>query len=257
MESPWYHKAFGPHYSDIYAHRDRNDALRAIGFVRQLPGIDLENMRVLDLCCGEGRHSVEVAKCKPPLLAGMDLSRHLLEKAREIKREQAPELELARGNMIALPYGDAQFDLVLNLFTSFGYFMDDKQNAEVLAEAARVLVRGGILLLDHINPAWLREHLVPRSSRNTPGGLEIEEYRRVYRTDDQERVEKRMVFEIEGEQEEILESVRIYEPEEMRDMALGQGLILQSLYGDFDGSAFEADSPRAIYVFQKTAKGRD
>jgi ubiquinone/menaquinone biosynthesis C-methylase UbiE len=250
MSEAWFQKAFGPEYSDLYAHRDSRDAERAMGLIRGLDEIDLPNMRVLDLCCGEGRHSFQALRWNPRLVVGMDLSPWLLKTAARVKRDTRQALHIVRGDMRSLPFRSASFDLVLNLFTSFGYFHEEEQNEGVFRELRRVLVAsGGYFVIDHVNPAWLEKNLVPESERFTPRGARVHEWRRIVGESPFRRVEKRAMVEFGKERREFLESVRLYEPSEMTTMAARWGLVLHRSFGDFDAGPLGPDSPRAIYVF--------
>ncbi|MDX1564853.1 MAG: methyltransferase domain-containing protein, partial [Phycisphaeraceae bacterium] len=140
--SDWFEHAFGAMYARRYGHRDDTEAQRQ---VRQL--VDwLEpptGCRVLDVCCGGGRHL-------EPLLAmgfsawGVDLSSDLLALA---ARRPALRGRLVRADARALPFVVC-FDWLVNLFTSFGYFRDEADNRRQLAGMAEALRPGGRLVLD-------------------------------------------------------------------------------------------------------------
>lgn len=100
--------------------------------------------RVLDVPCGQGRHAHLLAEAGYDV-DGLDYSAHLLAKARA--RGTGKTLRYTRGDMRRLPARwDRRFDAVLNLFTSFGFFSDPNDDARVIANFARVLKPGGVLL---------------------------------------------------------------------------------------------------------------
>lgn len=247
----WYEKAFGPWYRDLYAHRNREDALKALAFMEAHPELGAVKGPVLDLCCGQGRHSIEMARAFPAFIAAMDLSPWLLADGRQRAQNAPRPPAFVRADMGRIPFQEDSFQLVLNLFTSFGYFEEESQNQAVFQEVSRVLRPGGRLLFDHIHPAWLRQNLEPESSRMTPSGLEVKESRRI--DEKRRRVEKTIRFETEQGTEEILESVRFYEPEEVQALGKAAGLELETTRGGFDGSPLGPGSDRAIYVFHKAA----
>ena len=274
---PWFVSGFGVHYRDLYHHRNEKDARRAIDFLHTHPSLNPETGPVLDLCCGSGRHCLQWiergASAGVPVsrtrgrsrskqttggeaqtdelsnIIGLDLSADLLRDAMRASRAGGLRLPLVRGDMRRLPFAAGAFHLVLNLFTSFGYFDDDSENAAVFHEIARVLVQpGGHFVFDHINPGWLRDHLVPETLRTTASGTEVRESRRL--DHEHRRVIKRVEFESHGRPHSLVESVCFYEPDEVEQMAAGAGLKLESARGGFEDSALTPTSPRAVYVFR-------
>lgn len=100
--------------------------------------------RLLDVPCGQGRHAHLLAESGFDV-DGLDYSATLLEKARE--RGVGKTLRYTKGDMRKLPSRwTGRFDAVLNLFTSFGFFLDPADDRRTVAEFARVLQPGGLLL---------------------------------------------------------------------------------------------------------------
>lgn len=100
--------------------------------------------RILDVPCGQGRHSHLLAEAGYNV-DGLDFSEHLLRIAR--KRGTGRMLRYTRGDMRKLPAKWAgRFDAVLNLFTSFGFFTNPSDDAKVIEQFARALRPGGVLV---------------------------------------------------------------------------------------------------------------
>lgn len=100
--------------------------------------------RILDVPCGQGRHAHLLAEACYRV-DGLDYSAKLLAVAK--KRGTGPSLRYTRGDMRRLPKRwTGRFDAVVNLFTSFGFFADPGDDARVIAEFARVLEPGGVLV---------------------------------------------------------------------------------------------------------------
>jgi ubiquinone/menaquinone biosynthesis C-methylase UbiE len=100
--------------------------------------------RVLDVPCGQGRHAHLLAEAGFDV-DGLDYSAELLAVAR--RRGTGSTLRYTKGDMRKMPgRWTRRFDVVLNLFTSFGFFAHPADDARVIAEFARVLKRGGILV---------------------------------------------------------------------------------------------------------------
>jgi len=119
--------------------QDRREVARLLD-VLELPS----GARVLDCPCGQGRHAHLLAEAGFRVDA-LDYSEHLLQQARA--RGTGPTLKYTQGDMRRLPARwTGRFDAVVNLFTSFGFFDDPQDDLRVLAEFARVLQPGGVLV---------------------------------------------------------------------------------------------------------------
>nr|MBI4881530.1 class I SAM-dependent methyltransferase [Planctomycetota bacterium] len=239
---PWYLSAFDDGYLERYAHRDAAEAERQIAALAGALPLRAGE-RVLDLCCGAGRHFA-------PLLArglvpfGADLSAALLRAA----AQGAAALRLCRADMRRLPFAPASFDAVLQLFTSFGYFQDDQENRLVLAEVARVARPGARYVLDLMNAAHVLRTLVPRSARTRGDGALIEERR--WFDARARRMEKRVrLTPPGGAASERAESVRVFALDEIARWLEAAGFALLAAQGDYAGAAYDAaDSPRMVLI---------
>lgn len=118
---------------------------------------------ILDLCCGHGRHSLELARRGFQHVFGLDRSRSLIQRARLTARREGLSVEFREGDARKLPYGDAMFDAVLILGNSFGYFESPEDDLRVLREVFRVLKPGGSIFLDLADGAYVRKHFQARS----------------------------------------------------------------------------------------------
>ena len=140
----WWENQFDAHYLREYEsifdlNRDRREVARLIE-VMELP----VGAKILDVPCGRGRHAHLLAEAGYSV-EGFDYSKHLLDLAK--KRGTGRTLHYTRGDMRKLPAKwRGKFDAVVNLFTSFGYFAHPREDAKVIAEFARVLKPGGILV---------------------------------------------------------------------------------------------------------------
>ncbi len=232
----WFEQWFGEEYLHVYPHRDDEDALRLVGLLER-EGIATAGERVLDLACGPGRHVAELSR-RGANVIGLDLSRALLFAAR--RRGAGP---LVRGDMRRLPFRAAAFDVVLNLFTSFGYFATDAEHEVVIREVARVLRPGGRFVLDFLNAPAVRAGLVPRDERSLGRGSVVQERRL---TEDGRYVIKSI--HVSDESRTFTERVRLFERADLVGMLAEQGICAEGAAGDYDGSAHGPSSPRLILV---------
>jgi len=245
----WYEKTFGRVYLDIYSHRDERDARRALKIIELIYSPIIEkrgrrSLRILDLGSGQGRYTRLLARAGHEVV-GLDLSRDLLLEARESLKKKPPakgRLWYVRGDMRDIPFS-RQFDLVINMFTSFGYFSEDSENRRALTAVAQALKPGGMFIIDYLNREEVLRKLVQEDSYRRDG-LIIKQWRRI--SEDGLRVEKKVCVEGPNRRECFEESVRLYSSREMEMMLSQAGLVVASLFGDYDGAPFRDDSPRFI-----------
>jgi SAM-dependent methyltransferase len=154
------------------------------------------------------------------------------------------------GDMRALPFQDGAFGAAINMFTSFGYFESDLENAHVLAEIARVLAAGGVFVLDFLNAGMVRRAIQPHSCRAVQDA-EVDETREL--SGDGRMLTKRVrVRWADREPVEYVERVRLYGRDELRALVQGAGFDVRSEHGDYDLGVFDATvSPRLILVCRK------
>ncbi|HYF51495.1 MAG TPA: class I SAM-dependent methyltransferase [Planctomycetota bacterium] len=239
---PWYESAFTREYLSQYAHRSDEAARREIPFVVRALKLK-RGARVLDLCCGAGRHS-RVLAAGGLRVTGLDLSADLLNAA----NAAGGGVVFVRGDMRRLPFLSESFDGMVNLFTSFGYF-NDAENQRVLTDAARVLKPGAPFFMDYLNITHVRRTLVDRSERCV-GEMQLCE-RRWYdpRT---RRLNKATRMRCNGAEKLRRESVRAYTRAELTRMLHRAGMKVLKVYGDLSGSRFDArNSPRCVLLARK------
>lgn len=228
----WFEHWFGDEYLRLYPHRDETDAAGAI----ELIASHMEGRRVdavLDLACGAGRHSRLL--CDRWWTVGLDLSSALL----KVARRESPDAPYVRADMRELPFAPETFDLSVNLFTSFGYFDDDREHAQVLACVGEATKRGGTFVLDFLNPDEVRTNLIPRDER-VVGGSTVEQFRAI--STDRKYIEK--TIRVRGR--EYLERVRLLSPPELEGMLNAAGFDIVARAGDYTGAPWCELSPRTI-----------
>ena len=239
----WFESAFDALYPVVYAHRTVEAARPESVFAAEHLRIQLKD-RLLDLCCGNGRHLVHMLR-HTPHCTGIDYSAALLKLARTSTEGTAA---LVRADMRKLPFIEV-FDVVVNFFTSFGYFMEDEDNEAAARARARALKPGGRFMIDFLNATHVEETLVPESDRQR------EEYRifeKRWIDERLRRVNKSTVVERNGVRISMTsESVRLYGLADLEGMLGRYGLDIAAVYGNYDGSPLTFRQPRMILIGRK------
>jgi SAM-dependent methyltransferase len=238
-ERAWFEKWFGEDYLSLYPHRDRKEAESVVEFIRgRVAGKSVE--RVLDLACGAGRHSRALGKYW--WTTGLDLSESLL----LVARREARDACYVRGDMRLLPFRAGSFSLVVNLFTSFGYFSDDAEHRRVLAEVAGVTTQGGTFVLDYLNAEHVTRTLEPVDER-VVNGVAVEQRRAI--TGGGRFVEKTITLPAKGKT--FVERVRLFSRSDLESMLAAAGFDVEQIFGDYAGAKWTPDSGRTMLLSVK------
>lgn len=238
---PWYETAFQETYDLVYAHRDDESADRESRFALRHLNLKTNDL-VLDLGCGNGRHSISMKRLGVRVI-GLDYSKILLSRARS-----RDDIRLIRGDMKAIPIVDQSFSAVTNFFTSFGYFIDPSDDLKTLTEIYRVLVPSGRFLLDFMNVDKVRKSLVPTSTRIV-GDYQVSERRHI----NGDRVCKQVTVTKMGSCETIAayeESVRLYDEQSLKKLLQRAGFEIISKFDSFEETKI-AEAVRLIIVAQR------
>ena len=156
-QSPaWFEAWFdNPHYHQLYGHRSNAEAEAFVSAMHNTWG--WEQLSLLDLACGKGRHA-HAAAMKGHQVVGLDLSSNSIAAA-QLDHKGAAGLSFVEGDMRHFSLGQ-QFDGILNLFTSFGYFSQPQDHLAVLANVHAHLKPGGFFVLDFLDVHFAKKHLV-------------------------------------------------------------------------------------------------
>lgn len=274
----WFAVSFDADYQRIYQHTDDTALKDVNGVLRYLDlpksGIRPQHTSLLDLGCGWGRHSIPLAKFGYRV-TGLDLSETMLQAASQraadahlavtltditeldAKIEPQPvgksSLRLVRGDMRKKLFV-GEFDVVLNLFTSFGYFSDPEDNLKVLESTWAALKPGGRFIIDVNNP---QRYVAEEVGISNIGIADAEgEAHSVERQERYDRKRNRRVVTyrfLDQDRDPIYLECELYDRDDMQYMLEGQGFIVsEDTWGDFGGMRYNEDvSPRLIMLATK------
>jgi SAM-dependent methyltransferase len=241
----WYKDWFlDANYSVVYEHRDDEEAEQMLDLIEQTIGRDTRR-RVLDLGCGSGRHAVSFAKRGYSDVTGIDLSPTLLDEARAAAVDTTLDIRFLERDMRDVP--DEMFDLTVNLFTSFGYFDEDEDNAVVVRNVAEHLSAGGYFVIDFFNSPWVRDHFVAHDERVLAGGGRLEQSRWI----ENGRVEKRLLIRDGLDAHEYIESVRLFELADFEKMFAQSALHIVHVFGSYTGEPFDLRKSSRLILFAR------
>ena len=155
-------------FNSIYLKTDgdvvENDAntVREVDLLIRAAGLE-PNDRVLDLCCGQGRHCLELARRGFRYVFGVDRSRYLIRLARRRAAQQGLTASFHEGDARRFRLKENDFHCIALMGNSFGYFDREEDDLAVLRAVIRSLGPGGILALDIVNGDWMRKNYTPRN----------------------------------------------------------------------------------------------
>lgn len=252
----WFKSWFSsPDYLKLYEHRDTRDAKRIVTLL--FKNIKLpKGAIILDLACGNGRHSILFAR-KGFNTTGLDLSRFLISQAKKkLKNEfkgQSGNLRFEIKDMRNIGHKN-EFDLVVNLFTSFGYFKTDKDNEKVISSVSKALKPGGFFFFDYLNSTFLRKNVIPFDIKkfNGKSAIQMRSVDNKYITKDIYILSERKPNHYYPGIFHFTERIRLYSLADFRTIFRKNKLKMVRTFGDYSGSSFnEKKSKRLIILAQK------
>jgi len=243
LNENWFEEWFNsPYYQVLYENRDHDEAEdftdALVDYLHPAAG-----SRILDIACGEGRFSLQFAE-KGYDVTGIDLADNSIAKANEHAGEQ---LRFFVHDM-RFPFYINYFDYAFNLFTSFGYFAHNRDNALAARSFAGGLKKGGTLVIDYLNKEYVLANLVPKEDI-LRGGITFH----IKRYSDSRHIIKEIRFTDDaGKEQMFTERVSAFGLEDFRKLFAAAGMRLVDQFGDYALHPFDpASSQRLIMVFKK------
>lgn len=119
--------------------------------------------QILDLCCGQGRHLLELYQRGYTNIVGIDRSRYLIRVAKKRAQQLNFHIRFSEGDARKIRLKESSQDCAMLLGNSFGFFESQEEDINVLASILHVLKSEGKLVIDVVNGDWMRTHFEPRS----------------------------------------------------------------------------------------------
>jgi SAM-dependent methyltransferase len=248
---PWYKDFFNKWYLELYQDNPRFKASyikKEIAFIKRV--LDLpKGAKILDLCSGHGRHTIPLAKAGYQMTA-LDLSKKALNILRNEAKKQGLDIRIVYSDMRKIPFQN-EFDAVINMFTSFGYFTSDKENFRVLDQVVKSLKPKGKFLLDLRNRDFHLKHFQPKDWYKTKDYFVLEE--RKFNPKTNQSLVKLIIIDKNGKIHTDKYEVKFYSLAEIRKMLKKAGFNkIIKLYGSTtETKKFTPESRRLVVLAQK------
>jgi SAM-dependent methyltransferase len=218
-----------------------SDLEHLLAFLQIAPGA-----AVLDMCCGPGRHCVELAR-RGYRVTAVDRTAAYLDQTRRLADEAGVNVDVVQDDMRCFCRPDG-FDAAVNLFTSFGYFDDPNEDRQVLVNLHRSLKAGGRLVMDMMGKEILARMYQPRDWQEQDGVLLLSE-RSVER--DWSWAKTREIYIHDGRREEHTLELRLYSAAELRALLSDVGFADVQVFGSMDGTPYDQHARRLVAVARK------
>ena len=242
INQEWFATWFNtPFYHVLYNNRNFDEAEDFIQNLMQ--HLDLpKDSNVMDLACGKGRHSVFLNKLGYDV-TGLDLSENSIDAAKAFENDR---LRFDVHDMREV-YKENAFDLIVNLFTSFGYFLNPNDEVQVFQSIYNQLRDGGTFVMDYLNVEKAILDLVPNEIK-TINGIDFHIQKKI----ENGFIQKDINFNSDGEDYHFQEFVKVIRLEDFKEIASSIGFDLIDYFGKYQLNEFKKEtSPRLILVFKK------
>ena len=228
-----------PYYHILYKNRDYKEAEMFTRELMKFIKLPL-NSKVLDLACGMGRHSINLNKMGYNV-TGVDLS---VKNIKNASKYESENLKFKIHDM-RKPLGQ-KFDLVVNLFTSFGYFDDFKDNLKTLDSIKSSLKKNGLAVIDFLNIKYLKNNLIHKNTEEIDG-IKFHLNRSIKNG----FLTKKISFKHELNEYNFEEKVRSLDLDDFKSMFKQSNIEILHIFGDYKLTSFdEKKSKRLIFILK-------
>lgn len=234
VQEDWWNQIFNAYYlkTDGDVVEDNKITSQEVDYLLEF--LDIKpNDSILDLCCGQGRHVIELANRGFTDIEGLDRSRYLIRKARSTSRKKGVNCRFREGDARKLPYKTDSFNTILILGNSFGYFESISDDLQVLKEIFRTLKPWGKVFIDLTDGEYLKTNFQPRSWEWIDKELFVCRERSLS-LDKQRLISREVITHVnKGVLVDQFYGERLYSEEKISDLLKNAGFIDISFHGTF------------------------
>lgn len=241
----WTEKFFGEYY--LRTHNPiltEQKTLEEVNFIEQTLNLE-KGSKILDLPCGHGRHS-NILSARGYDITGIDFQEDFI----ALAKSENTQANFIVQDMRTIEY-EEEFDAVINMFTSIGYF-DDGENALCIKKMAKALKKSGKMLIDTVNREWIMHHTG-----------EIDQAWMLYPDDNltflanntfdvfTSRMHSNQLIVEKGERHNQEQDIRLYTFTELKLILEIHGMEVLDVFGSFQSEDYKVDSKNMIILAQK------
>lgn len=246
MLSDWWKTFFGKDYLAFWEKKGAfKNTSKEIDFIVKLAKIK-KFQEVLDLCCGHGRHSIELAS-RGFNVTGLDYSKYELDLARKHAKELGLNINFVQSDARDFKF-KKKFDVILNLFSSATGYGTDYDAQKIIDHVAAGLKKGGYFIFDIMNVTYLLTNYRPKQIIRI-GKIKFSSTR-YFDPKTFTNYEKFVVKEA-NKTRIYHNSLRVFTYLEMKHMLEKSELKPIKLFGSLTGKPFNLDSKRMVILARK------
>ena len=234
----WFNSKY---YHILYKSRNKDEASDFIKTI--ISKLSLKsNESVLDLGCGNGRHSISLSD-HFKLVHGIDISSKNISLANKNKKENLKFFTSDMRNFDT----NTKYGYIFNLFTSFGYFKKKDDNLKVLKSCYNHLNKNGLLFIDFLNSEQIKKTINGLKETKKINGISFNIHKEI--------IDDYVVKKIDIKDKEFTcnfqEKVQLFKIEDFKKMFEISGFEIISIYGDYQMNSYDIKSNRLILCAKK------
>lgn len=248
----WYKEFFSKYYLRFFGHKKALLKTRKeVKFICRVLNLR-KGAKILDLACGPGRHALELSK-KGFDVTGVDFNKQFLEIANKEARKKGLPLKLIQSDMRSLLFQD-EFDAVICMYTSFGYFINEKENTKVLNNVLKSLRKDGLFLLDLPNKYWVLNKIPKKTWQKIKNTYILEE--RIFNNKKDILQNKIVLINLKWKIKKVSTYLRLYSLKEIKNKLRLLGFKYIRTFGNYEikTNFHPTKSPRMIVLVKNSPK---
>lgn len=240
VDDNWWQELFDEIYllTDARSVDDEKLTRREVDFLVETLELD-KSASILDLCGGNGRHSLELSRRGFQKVTVLDHSSYLIKLGEKRAREEGLDTIFIQGDARNTSLSGQNFRFIIIMASSFGYFVNEDENKKILNEAFRLLMSGGTLLLDLPDRDYVLQNFKPYSNHKVNEELTVNREREL--GDDIIYSRETVRSKKWGCIRDRTYCTRLYSPEKISDLLSSVGFASVSCERDFMNREAEGD----------------